>query len=369
MSTNRILLGLTGLAIDGGIASVGRCVTRALDEVAADGGLARVDRVLLLDEPDAAPPVPPHAVQRLCGGSQPRFVLQWLRTYARHRHDLAFFDIVGLARAASLPLPGLPPRRTAIFVHGIELSAANDGARADALKKAWRILANSEFTANQVIEMHPELADRVRTVPLCIAPEKLAAWSRHDAPADTRREPAALIVGRMWSVERGKGHEELIAAWPSVERAVPGAELWIAGGGDDVPRLEGLAQASGARGIRFLGRISDDALAERYRRAALYAMPSRQEGFGLVYAEAMWFGTPCLGSHADAAAQLIDGGATGRLVPYGDVDAIATTVSELLSQPERTRAMGDRARERARKHFTFERFRNDLLDALELPPC
>jgi phosphatidylinositol alpha-1,6-mannosyltransferase len=277
------------------------------------------------------------------------------------------FDLVGLARSVLLPLPGFPPPRYAIFVHGIELAGARRGARARALEGAERVLANSEFTAQRVRHEHPGLGGRVRAVPLCVDPDRAAAWaSPPPGGAPAAREPAALIVGRMWSEERGKGHDALLEAWPAVRRRVPAAELWIAGEGDDVPRLAAKAHALGVAGaVRFLGRVPDAELGALYRRASLYAMPSRQEGFGLAWAEAMLCGLPCLGSTADAAREVIVEGETGLLVPFGDAGAIAGAVGALLSDPARARAMGEAGRRTALARFGYERFRRDLLAALD----
>ena len=363
-----ILLGLTGLRIDGGIAGVGRCMARALDEETRAGRVERTDRVLLLEDPaDPAPP-PARGEQCLARGNQARFAWQTWRIFRRHRHDLVIFDLVGLARSIRLPLPGLPPPRFAIFVHGIELAAARRGSRARALRGARLVLANSEFTAGQLREQLPEIGDRIRVVPLCIDPERVAAWEAAACagPAPPR-QPAALIVGRMWSAERGKGHDELLEAWPAIRRQVPDAELWIVGGGDDVARLTAAARDRGVgEAVRFLGRVSDAELGSLYRRASVFAMPSRQEGFGLVYAEAMWWGLPCLGSTADAASQVIVDGETGLLVPYGDVAAIGKALVGLLSDRESAERMGEAGRRRAREHFAYGRFRADLLAALEL---
>jgi glycosyltransferase involved in cell wall biosynthesis len=360
-----ILLGLTGLDIDGGIASVSRCVARALDDETRCGRVARVDRVSLYDDPRRPPPGPAVGVQRLARGSQARFAWQVFTTHRRWRHDLVFFDLVGLARVARLPLPGLPPARYAIFAHGVELTAARRGTRAHALAGADRLLANSEFTARVLAEQHPGARDRIRVVPLCIDPARVAAWQA-EAPADPPREPAALIVGRMASAERYKGHDLLIEVWPEVRRAVPGAELWIAGGGDDVPRLQALARARAGDAVHFVGRVSDAELAGLYRRASVYAMPSRREGFGLAWAEAMWFGLPCIGTSADAAAEVIADGDTGRLVPWADAGALARALVELLAHPDAARRMGERGRQVARERFGYPRFRADLVRALEL---
>ena len=113
-----------------------RCVARAVDEEIRAGRVARSDRVLLLEDPARAAPPPLRGEQRLARGSKARFVWQTWRAYRQHRHDLVFFDIVGLARSTLLPLPAFPPTRTAIFVHGIELTTARTGSRARALATA-----------------------------------------------------------------------------------------------------------------------------------------------------------------------------------------------------------------------------------------
>ncbi len=364
-----ILLGLTGLRIGGGIASVSRCVARALDEAVAAGRVARTDRVLLYEDPRAPASPPRRGDQRLARGSQTLFALElcWERT--RRRHDLCFFDLVGLARALRVP-PLRPGRaRSAIFVHGTELAAAFQGSRARALRGAWRVLTNSRTTASRVEAAFPELAGRVRPVLLCIDPERVRLWEREGAAAGPTREPAALIVGRLWSEERGKGHDQLLEAWPAVRRRIPAAALWIVGEGDDRARLEARAHDTGVGdAVRFLGRVGDRELGELYRRAGLLAMPSRQEGFGLVYAEALWHGLPCVGSTADAAGEVIADGETGLLVPYGDAPALGDAVASLLADPVRRQRMGEAGARQARERFGYARFRADLLRALELEP-
>jgi phosphatidylinositol alpha-1,6-mannosyltransferase len=362
-----VLLGLTGLRIDGGIAAVSRCIVRALDDETRAGRIERADRVLLLEPPDDPSPPPVRGEQQLARGSQARFVWQLWRSHRRHRHALVCFDLVGLARSVLLPLPGFPPPRFAVFVHGVELGTAAAGARARALRGAHRLLANSEFTAAALRAALPSHADRVRVVPLCLDPERVRTWEAAEGGSAPAREPAALLVGRMWAEERGKGHDALIQAWPEVRRRVPEAQLWLVGEGDDAQRLRGLARERGVEhAVRFLGRVSDAELGSLYRRASVFAMPSRQEGFGLVYAEAMWHGLPCIGSTEDAAGQVIADGETGRLVPYADAAATADALAALLADPGRARAMGEAGRKRARERFGYQRFRADLLAALEL---
>ena len=176
-----------------------------------------------------------------------------------------------------------------------------------------------------------------------------------------------MIVGRMWAEERGKGHDQLLECWPAVVHEVPEAELWIIGDGNDRPQLEDRAKALGIESsVRFLGRVSDQELSHRYRTASVFAMPSRQEGFGLVYSEAMLHGLPCIASTLDAGAEIVEEGKTGLLVPYGDPAALGAAILSILRNPAHARELGQTAQRQARERFGYERFRGDLLEALEL---
>ena len=99
---------------------------------------------------------------------------------------------------------------------------------------------------------------------------------------------------------------------------------------------------------------------------SVFAMPSRQEGFGLVYAEAMWHGLPCIGSTLDAAGEVIADGETGLLVPYDAPEPLADALVRLLSDPALAARMGSAGAADARRRFGYARFRDDLLDALDL---
>jgi phosphatidyl-myo-inositol dimannoside synthase len=94
-------------------------------------------------------------------------------------------------------------------------------------------------------------------------------------------------------------------------------------------------------------------------------MPSRGEGFGLVYVEAMARGVPCIGSLHDAAGDVIVDGKTGLLVDQGNIGSIADAIVSLLRNPERRRSMGEAARMRVHEEFSTPAFRarlNTILD-------
>src|SRR5258708_37666662 len=96
------------------------------------------------------------------------------------------------------------------------------------------------------------------------------------------------MLSRLVKREDYKGHREMLDAWPLVLRRLPTAQLWIAGDGDLRPDLEQAAAERGlAHAVRFLGFVSEERKRHLLQESRCMAVPSRGEGFGLVYLEAM----------------------------------------------------------------------------------
>ena len=98
------------------------------------------------------------------------------------------------------------------------------------------------------------------------------------------------------------------------------------------------------------------ALEECYSRAAIFALPSRGEGFGLVYLEAMAHRLPCVGSVHDAAREIICDSVTGRLVDQDNPDQLSAAIIGLLSDASLRQRMGLAAYRRLEDEYSFDRF-------------
>ncbi len=205
-----------------------------------------------------------------------------------------------------------------------------------ALQRSWKVAAISTQTVARFRSANPSLAG----IPIAVCRPGAPTMAR---PASDRVDgPYALIVGRMNARERYKGHDTLIEVWPLVRRAIPDARLVIAGDGDDAGRLRDKARGvcgadpSGPRNgdpIVFLGRVDEARLAALYRDATFFVMPSTDEGFGLVYLEAMRASTPCIAGRG-AAEEIITDGRDGLIVDAGDRDALVAAMVRLFADPE-----------------------------------
>jgi glycosyltransferase involved in cell wall biosynthesis len=173
-------------------------------------------------------------------------------------------------------------------------------------------------------------------------------------------------VGRIASCERYKGHDAILDVWHDVRREAPNAQLVVVGDGDDRERLMMKAKERGHLAtIRFTGSVSDDDLDRLYRRCAFFIMPSVNEGFGLVFLEAMRASKACIGSPG-AASEIIESGKSGFLVDPDDTTALTRAIVELFTRRERRIEIGAYGRDRFERHFTSEHFRARLADALAL---
>jgi phosphatidylinositol alpha-1,6-mannosyltransferase len=247
-----------------------------------------------------------------------------------------------------------------VFLHGIEVWAPLSPADRRLLREATVRLANSSFTARRVAEVHPDIGSAI-VCPLALPPDH----STGEATPTGRPTPTVIVVGRMDSAERYKGHDQLIEAWSRVRQQIPDARLLVVGDGDDRPRLSARAEALGAKGaVEFTGFVPADRLAALYRASALLAMPSRHEGFGLVYLEAMRHGLPCIGSVSDAAGDVIEDGVSGFLVDQTDGRALADRIVRLLADESLRSRMGAAGRVRVASQFGYASFRARFAAAL-----
>jgi D-inositol-3-phosphate glycosyltransferase len=121
--------------------------------------------------------------------------------------------------------------------------------------------------------------------------------------------------------------------------------------------LRALAEQLGvAARVRWVPAQPQQALAAFYRRARVLAVPSEQEGLGLVAVEAALCGTPTVGFASGGLGDVVADGVSGRLVPPGDCQALAAALDALLASPATADALGRAAAGRARE-FTRRRRR------------
>jgi phosphatidyl-myo-inositol dimannoside synthase len=227
-------------------------------------------------------------------------------------------------------------------------------------ERADLVVVPSRYSAQVVAEVYGVPPARVAVVPEGL---DLAEWRARFAAAARAEhaEPTVLAVGRMYPRKR---FVDLLEAAARLRTEHPAARFRIVGKG---PEWDTVVRAHGALGlagtVTLLGDVTRDQLAAEYARADGFCLPSVQEGFGIVFLEAMAAGLPIVACRAAAVPEVVLDGETGILVPPRDPDALARALGDVLARRDWARRLGEAGRRRV-EEFSLERVARRFLDAV-----
>jgi asparagine synthase (glutamine-hydrolysing) len=245
-----------------------------------------------------------------------------------------------------------------LIVHGIEAwQPPKDPLARPALNKLDGFIAVSQVTKSRFMSWSGLRFDQGVVLPNCVNLDAFQPGPRSESLLKRYRlqgRKVLMTLGRLASVERYKGFDEIIELLPRLAHEFPGVAYLVCGDGPDRPRLaakarlfgcdvfEATASESGAsepkgKGVPrprvvFAGRISESEKADHYRLADLYVMPSSGEGFGIVYLEALACGVPVIGSSADGSREALREGNLGVLVDPRDPQEIYHAIARALNE-------------------------------------
>jgi phosphatidyl-myo-inositol dimannoside synthase len=253
-----------------------------------------------------------------------------------------------------------------ILTYGKEVWECLPDSQRKALQQAETIWTISRYSASRLCQSNEISPDKVKILPCVVdgniftpapkTPELVVKYNLSGAKV-------LMTVARLWSGDPYKGVDVTIRALPQIVKVFPEVKYLVIGRGDDRPRLERLALELGiAERVVFAGFVANEELPNHYRLADAYIMPS-QEGFGIVYLEAMACGKPVLAGDADGALDPLQDGLLGWRVPHRDPNAVATACIEILQGTVRRddrRCDGKWLREQSLAKFGKEALRERL---------
>jgi phosphatidylinositol alpha-1,6-mannosyltransferase len=281
--------------------------------------------------------VPPHVTFVAEAAESPIAYLRALAAARRAKYDLVFCGHLNL-----LPIAFNDP---VLFVHGVEAWKK----RRASIAKCRAVVSVSEVTRDRLVGWSRYggatfvLPNAVHLEQYAIRPKRRDLIERYHLEG----KRVLLTVGRLDAGERSKGFDEVL----EVLRDLPEDVVYIiAGGGNDARRLQLRARELGvAPRVVFTGIFGEDEKPDLYNLADAYVMPSRGEGFGFVFLEAMACGVPVIGSKLDGGREALLGGKLGMLVDPTNPAEIRAAIVETLTRGERRIPEG-------LDYFSFEKF-------------
>ena len=258
-----------------------------------------------------------------------------------------------------------------ILVYGVDAWNVQDPWKQKALYSAEKIVSISGYTSERLIREQNLNPERISLLPVTFDASRfqIASKSQHlvNRYGLTAEQPIILTVARLDATEHYKGYDQILQALPEIRSQIPNVHYLLVGKGSDRPRVEQLiAQLRLQDCVTLTGFVPDQELCAHYNLCDVFVMPSKGEGFGIVYLEALACGKPTIGGNQDGAIDALCHGELGALIDPNDTKALAQTVIQVLqgTYPHPFMYHPELLRQKAIETFGFERFKQTLAELL-----
>lgn len=271
------------------------------------------------------------------GKNKLKFVFQSV-LHAR-KYDVVVLGHINLAIAGILIKMLYPSKKLLLVTHGIDVWGQLNKLKLRLLNKADKILAVSNFTRNKILKVHNVPAGKVSVFPNTIDPyfSIPATVLRNDTLRDRyglkEKDFVIYTLTRLSHTELYKGYDKVITALAEVIAQYPHVKYVIGGKYDEgeKTRIDALINQHNLQGrVILTGFLDEKELVAHYQMADMYIMPSKKEGFGIVFIEAMICGLPVVAGNADGSVDALLNGKTGTLVNPDSKDEIKAAIIELM---------------------------------------
>ena len=225
-----------------------------------------------------------------------------------------------------------------LVVYGIDVWRPTNSALANFLvRKVNAFVSISDFTRKKFLSWASLDGVKSFLLPNSIKPQQFSAGVKNKKLVERyglQGKNVLMTLGRLSADERYKGVDEILVLLPGLVKENPDIIYLVVGDGTDRKRLEEKAEQLGMREhVLFTGRIAENEKADYYRLADVYVMPSRGEGFGFVFLEAMACGIPVIASKIDGSREAVRHGELGQLVDPDNPDEIRAAILKALRGP------------------------------------
>lgn len=258
-----------------------------------------------------------------------------------------------------------PQVKLILLAHGIEIWYPLKKRKRHMLHYCDHILAVSSHTKKIIMEQHSIHGTKCSVLNNCLDPFL--------PPPDLKRDNTSLLkkygfskedkilmtLTRLSSKERYKGYDKVIEAMEMLKEKYPDLKYLVAGSYDGREKefIDHLILQSGLQdNIVMPGFIKEEDLHDHFAMSDMYIMPSRKEGFGIVFIEAMYYGLPVIAGNIDGSADALLDGRLGQLVDPGDAGGIASAIANILENKNSFSP----DRNLLQRHFSYEAYKEKL---------
>ncbi|HUI44634.1 MAG TPA: asparagine synthase (glutamine-hydrolyzing) [Nitrospirota bacterium] len=323
---------------NGGIAKFNRDLLNAL---CSDPGIIEVIAIPRLMSRPTEQPLPEKLTFETLGlNSKLKYFVTILRQIIRCRNfDMTICGHINLYPVAFLSTV-ISKSKLMLIIHGREAWKMHRSLIVNRyVHKADAVIAVSDYTRDLFTNWSGFNRQKTYVLHNCVdlnqfspGPKSTRLLDRYGLNGKT----VLMTFGRLDSSERAKGFDEVMDALCLLIDEIPNISYMIVGDGTDRERLEQKARSLHIHDrVVFTGFVTEAEKADHYRLSDVYVMPSRGEGFGIVFLEALACGVPVIASKKDGSREAVMNGKLGLLVDPGDREGLKKCILMSLSCPKR----------------------------------
>lgn len=289
-----------------------------------------------------------------------------------YKTDVLVLGHINLAIAGAVVKLLNPRCKVVMITHGIEVWKKLVFIKRWMLRKSDVILSVSNYTKNQLVLRNKIDPKKIKIFPNTLDPQfKIPEvfekpqylLERYGLQKNAK---VILTLSRLSSSEQEKGYDRVITALPQIIKEVPDAVYILAGKYDETEkkRITQLAASHNASGkIILTGFVIDAEVSDHYLLADVFIMPSRKEGFGIVFLEAIACGAAVVGGNQDGTVDALKNGAFGSLINPGSIGEISSTLIDIL-QSDEGKERKTNLQHQVIEQYHFSRYKERLLNSL-----
>jgi glycosyltransferase involved in cell wall biosynthesis len=364
MHSGILFLTLRVFSATGGIEKVCKVVCKALDELKDE---KQVDQLSVLSMYDTANDVDEKYLKPTMFNGYSQQKISFVRDALKQglNSKVVILSHINLLSIGYLIKLFSPKTKLVLFAHGIEVWGPVSGIRKKMLNSCDLILSVSQYTKDKMAGELGLDEKKITVFNNCLDPYL-------PAPLSTGKDTALKVqygiaddavvlmtLTRLSSKELYKGYDHVLYALNQLKSQYPQIKYLIIGRYDagEKSRLDAIIEKYSLQPyVVFTGYINDEELARHYSLADIYVMPSKKEGFGIVFIEAMYYGLPVIAGNKDGSVDALCNGRLGILVNPDDQDEINHAIKKMIQEkdqylPDNTLVM---------ERFSYTSYKNKL---------
>ncbi len=302
------------------------------------------------------------------GAAKATFIMQAVREGIKSK--VVILSHINLLVAAWLIKKVSPSTTIILMAHGIEVWKPLSKRRAMMIGVCDKIVSVSSFTKDKIIALHQLPKEKCLVLNNCIDPFLQRPSIKKRSPKLMQRYSidenniVLLTLTRLSARDRYKGYGYVLESLVEIINDYKNIKYILAGGYEDAEKMyidDIVAKFGLQDNVIITGFLVEEELAEHFALADIYVMPSVKEGFGIVFVEAMYYGTPVIAGNADGSTDALLQGKLGLLIEPDNTKAITEALQKMIAN----RKIYEPNHELLMDNFGYEKYKERLEEVLE----